>query len=79
MKLELVTRRGCHLCEEMEGVLRAVLGPRGLRFERLDVDGDDGLRRRFGEVVPVLLRDGRPVAKVRLGPRQLERILDRRR
>ncbi len=75
----LLTREGCHLCERMEAVLEQVLGSHGIGFERVDVDADDRLRRRFGEVVPVLLRDGRPVAKVRVSARQLERIVRRAR
>ena len=78
-RLELVTRRGCHLCEEMEKVLDGVLAARGLSYTKRDVDSDHELRSRFGEVVPVLLRDGRAVAKVRLDRRRLERILARRR
>ncbi len=76
---QLVTRRRCHLCDEMEVVLEQVLGAHGLDFGKVDVDSDAELRRRFGEVVPVLLRDGRPVAKVRVSARQLERIVRRRR
>ena len=75
----LVTRAGCHLCDEMEQVLVEVLGPAGAGYRRLDVDADDTLRARFGDVVPVLLRDGRPVAKVRLSRRRLERLVRRRR
>ena len=60
-RIELVTRRNCHLCEEMEEVLDQVLGERGLVYSKRDVDSDAELSRRFGEVVPVLLRDGRPV------------------
>ena len=58
---------------------------RGLDYEAIDVDVDGGgdvvgaLRERFDDVVPVLLRDGVAVAKVRLDRRQLERILDQRR
>ena len=37
------------------------------------------LSRRYGEVIPVLLRDGRAVAKIRLGGDRLERIVRRRR
>jgi hypothetical protein len=44
-----------------------------------DVDSDPAWRSRFGEVIPVLLRDGRPVAKIRLDRRQLQRIVSRAR
>lgn len=78
-RFELVTRGGCHLCDEMEEVLAAVLPALGLGYGRLDVDSDPLLRERFGETVPVLLRDGRPVAKVRLDRERLLRLVRRRR
>ena len=71
----LVTRAGCHLCDEMAAQLERA----GLCFTSLDVDRDPALRARFGEVVPVLLRDGRPVAKVRVDDARLRRIVRRRR
>ena len=74
-RFELVTRQGCHLCDEMAAVLEAV----GVVYESLDVDRDDRLRERFGEVVPVLLRDGKPVAKVRVDAARLRRLVRRRR
>lgn len=79
LRLALVTRPGCHLCEEMERLLDEVLPAHGLGYERLDADADPELAARFGDVVPVLLRDGRPVAKVCLDRRRLERLLRRRR
>jgi len=76
---ELLTRPGCHLCDEMEEVLDRVLPRHGLTYERVDVDRDPELKRRYGEVIPVLLRGGRAVAKIRLDPDRLERIVRRRR
>jgi len=76
---ELLTRDGCHLCEQMAELLDEVLPSRGLSWQPVDVDSDAALQERFGEVIPVLLRDGLPVAKVRLDRRQLERIVLRRR
>jgi hypothetical protein len=75
----LLTREGCHLCDEMEAVLRRALGPDALRLEKVDVDEDPELRERFGDIVPVLLRDGVPVAKVRLTERQARRLAARSR
>jgi hypothetical protein len=74
-RYELVTRQGCHLCDEMASLLDAVLPGHGLAWSPLDVDSDLTLRERFSDVVPVLLRNGKPVAKVRLHRRALERIL----
>ncbi len=78
-RYELLTRQGCHLCDEMEEVLDRVLPRHGLTYERVEVDGDPELKRRYGEVIPVLLRDGRAVAKIRLGSDRLERIIQRHR
>ena len=78
-RYELVTRAGCHLCDEMAALLDEVLPAHGLTWQPVDVDGNPTLRLRYGEAVPVLLRDGKPVAKVRVDRETLERILRRQR
>ena len=78
-RYELVTREGCHLCDEMAVLLDEVLPSHGLSWSPRDVDADPELRARFTDVVPVLLRDGTPVAKVRVDRRSLERIVRGRR
>jgi Glutaredoxin-like domain (DUF836) len=78
-RYELVTRGGCHLCDEMAVVLDAVLPSFGLAYTARDVDAEPELRERFSDVVPVLLRDGRPVAKVRVDRAALHRIVQGRR
>jgi hypothetical protein len=76
---EMVTREGCHLCDEMAALLDQVLPPYGLTWSPRDVDAEPELRARFTDVVPVLLRDGVPVAKIRLDRRSLIRIVEGRR
>lgn len=76
---ELLTRQGCHLCEAMEEEVRPLLRDRGLALSLVDVDSSPPLAERFGDVVPVLLRDGLPVAKVRLRPGQAVRLIRGRR
>lgn len=63
----------------MEGLLRRTLPELGLEFTVHDVDSDPEWRARFGEVIPVLLRDGQPVAKLRLDRRRLVRLARRSR
>ncbi len=79
MTFELLSRPGCHLCDEMAAELDAVLPAHGFTYKVVDVDSDPALRARFGGEIPVLLRDGKTVAKVRLRPGQLARIVERRR
>lgn len=76
---ELVTREGCHLCDEMAALLDDVLPGYGLSWSPRDVDAEPELRARFTDVVPVLLRDGQPVAKARVNRWTLVRIVEGRR
>lgn len=69
----LLTRRGCHLCEEMEQVVSGVLAARRGRPARLSlVDLDEAGREapellaRYDTLVPVLLVDGVEVARWRV-------------
>jgi glutaredoxin len=55
----LVTRVGCHLCEEAEATLRRLSGELGFRYEELDVDADPERRDAYSDRVPVILIDGR--------------------
>jgi glutaredoxin-like protein DUF836 len=76
-RYELVTREGCHLCDEMAALLDKILPSFGLSYTLRDVDAEPDLRARFTDVVPVLLRDGLPVAKMRTDRRSLIRIIER--
>jgi glutaredoxin len=63
MLLRLVTRQGCHLCDEA----RAGLDRFGVEYELVDVDTDPELFRLYDFRVPVLLAgDGRPVLEGRI-------------
>jgi len=75
VRFQLLSRPACHLCDEMEEVLAAVLPSHGEDYVVEDVDSRPEWRRRFGEVIPVLLRDGKPVAKLELDRQRLERIV----
>lgn len=55
----LITRVGCHLCDEARATVAEVCGSRGVRWTELDVDTDPELRSEYGDLVPVLLVNGR--------------------
>ncbi len=55
----LVTRRGCHLCEEAESLLRRLAGEVGFSYAEVDVDADPARRAEYSDRVPVILIDGR--------------------
>lgn len=51
LRLRLLTRQNCHLCEQAAVDLSSL----GIEFESLDVDSDPGLVDLYGDLVPVLL------------------------
>ena len=58
--LQLLTREGCHLCVVAAETLTRIAGEEaGLPVELVDVDADPELRAEYGDLVPVVLLDGR--------------------
>lgn len=75
--LTLYTRTGCHLCDEMKAVVQAVSRRVPLTVQEIDVASDRELEDRYGHEVPVLLVDGRKVAKYRITEERLLRLVSR--
>ena len=75
IRLTLITRRDCHLCEEMEAIIEQVAPQAGVVLEILDVDAEPDRRARYSDEVPVLLIDGRKAFKYRVTPVELRQRL----
>jgi glutaredoxin len=58
-QVTLVTRTGCHLCEEAERLLRRLSGELGFAYREVDVDASPVLQDEFSDRVPVILLDGK--------------------
>jgi len=71
VRLVLVTRKGCHLCDRALTLLRTL----GHQPELADVDTDDRLHDLYDWRVPVLLVDDRVTAEGRITLEQLQRAL----
>ena len=52
--LVLMTRSYCHLCHDMEAVVRPLAAAFNVALELVDVDSSDELETAYGERVPVL-------------------------
>jgi thiol-disulfide isomerase/thioredoxin len=57
-RLTLISRRYCHLCQDMEVALAGLAEELAFDLEVLDVDADAALEERYDELVPVLLHHG---------------------
>jgi glutaredoxin len=66
IQLTLLSRPGCHLCDEMRREVDALLGDRPHEWDVVDVDSDADLARRYGDSIPVLFVNGHLFAKIRL-------------
>jgi predicted thioredoxin/glutaredoxin len=76
VRLTLISRQDCELCEEMARELAHLARERTLPpVDIVDVDADPELTRRYGLNVPVLLLEGSVVCRHRLDRSELERLL----
>ncbi|HEV2064094.1 MAG TPA: glutaredoxin family protein [Thermoanaerobaculia bacterium] len=73
IRLRLLSRPDCHLCEAMRTEVEALLGETPREWEVVDVGSDAELSRRYANEIPVLFVNGRLFAKVRL-PRLAARL-----
>ncbi len=58
VRVTLIGRRGCHLCDEARAVVERVCQDLGQAWTEVDVDADPALLERYGEEIPVTLVDG---------------------
>ena len=61
VRVRVLVRAGCHLCEAAVAVVADVCARTGERFDTLDIDAADdlGLLDLYSDQVPVTLVDGR--------------------
>lgn len=75
--ITIYSRPGCHLCDEMKAVVHRVAGGTA-PIEEVDISTDPDLEARYGLEIPVLLIDGRKVAKYRIDEEALRKLLWRK-
>jgi glutaredoxin len=74
-RITLLTRAGCHLCDDARGVVARIAAERDTGWAEVDVDGDPDLRARYGDLVPVVLVDGREHGHWRVDEDRLRRAV----
>lgn len=71
----VLTRAGCHLCDDAVAVVQAVCADTGNSWTTSDVDADPDLRRRYSDEVPVTFVDGAQHDFWRVDPVRLRQAL----
>ncbi|WP_068403078.1 glutaredoxin family protein [Kribbia dieselivorans] len=78
-RISVVSRDGCHLCDDVETIVARVAADVGVTWERVDVDAHPELRAAYSDLVPVTLVDGRYLEHWRITERKLRKAVRRRR
>ena len=76
MRLELYTRPGCHLGNDLRAICERLAEEIAFDLTEVNIETDPGLRARYEHEVPVLFVDGRLVVRFRTSERELRRILN---
>jgi glutaredoxin len=74
-QLTIFSRAGCHLCDEMKAVIERVARSMPFSLSDIDIATDPALEARYGVEIPVLLIDGKKIAKYRITEGELRRAL----
>ena len=76
LRLELYTRPGCHLGNDLRAICERLAEEIAFELTEVNIEADPALRVRYDREVPVLFVDGRLVVRFRTSERELRRILN---
>lgn len=76
-RVVLITKPGCHLCDEARGAVGRVTASLGLGWTEESVDQRPELRERYAEEIPVVLVDGVQRDFWKIDENRLQRVLQR--
>jgi hypothetical protein len=76
VRLTLLGKPGCHLCDDARQIVLEVAGERGLVLEERNILDDERLLAEYAEEIPVLLIDDKVHQIWRIDPARLRRALD---
>jgi len=75
-KVTLYSKPGCHLCEPVQDTILAVQRERGFEFLVRNIEEDAADFEKYQHAIPVVVVDGREIARYKLSRRQLEAALE---
>lgn len=59
MKVTIIGKPGCHLCDVAENTVRDLIAGSAIQFEKLSILDDPKLAARYSEEIPVIMIDGK--------------------
>ena len=74
-RVRLLTRPGCHLCDDARAVVARVCAASGVGWDEVDITTDPELLAQYVEMIPVTLVDGRQHDFWRVDPDRLRGAL----
>lgn len=57
-RITLLSKPGCHLCDDAREVVARVAGELGVPWEEISIEGSEELQEKYWEMIPVTLIDG---------------------
>jgi glutaredoxin len=78
MKIELLGKPGCHLCDEAKAVVESVCARLHLPWAYKNLEDQPELYAQYRDVIPILLVDGKKLLKYRVDEKSLVRVLLRK-
>jgi hypothetical protein len=74
-RITLLSKPGCHLCDDARGVIARVAAELAVGWEELDISTDPELEAKWWEQIPVTLVDGKQHDYWRVDEERLRRVL----
>lgn len=77
-KITLISKPGCHLCDDARAVIAEIAAETGVEWEEVNMLDDAELTRKYAEQIPVTLIDGKQHDYWRVNPDRLRKALQTR-
>lgn len=75
LRVTLIGKPGCHLCEDARAVIERVCAEIGVAWEERSILDEPALAIRYREEIPVIMVDGQIHDYWRVDPERLRRAL----
>lgn len=74
-RVTLLTKDGCHLCEDARRVVTVACKDTGSEFSEVDITTDAALLSDYANYIPVVFVDGAPWDQLRIDEQRLREML----